>query len=125
MAYGRDNLSAEARADGFTDTIRFAVSNDVPEMDDGLAPFEKARPRLFGIVYRILGSVAEAEDVIQDVWTRWQSADRIVVRDPQAFLSSTAAHLAINVLQSARTRREIDVGPWHPEPVDTSADPRL
>ena len=102
------------------------VASDPPaSVDDGLSDFLRARPRLFGLVYRILGSVAEAEDVIQDVWTRWQSTDRGVVRDPQAFLASTAAHLAINVLESARMRRETYVGPWLPEPVDTSADPRL
>src|SRR5262245_8670984 len=102
-----------------------SVSNDAPAMDDGLAPFERARPRLFGIVYRIVGSVAEAEDVVQDVWTRWQSTDRQVVRDPQAFLTTTATRLAINVLQSARMRRETYVGPWLPEPVDTTGDPGL
>src|SRR5215510_15654680 len=102
-----------------------SVSNDAPAMDDGLVPFERARPRLFGIVYRILGSVAEAEDVVQDVWTRWQSTDRHVVRDPQAFLATTTTHLAINVLQSARMRRETYVGPWLPEPVDLSVDPTV
>jgi RNA polymerase sigma-70 factor (ECF subfamily) len=73
----------------------------------------------------MLGSVAEAEDVVQDAWTRWQSTDRGVVRDPQAFLTTTTTRLAINVLQSARTRREPYVGPWRPEPVDTSADPSV
>jgi RNA polymerase sigma-70 factor (ECF subfamily) len=73
----------------------------------------------------MLGSVAEAEDVVQDVWTRWQSTDRGVVRDPQAFLATTTTRLAINVLQSARTRHETYIGPWLPEPVDTSADPAL
>jgi RNA polymerase sigma-70 factor (ECF subfamily) len=73
----------------------------------------------------MLGSVAEAEDVVQDAWTRWQSTDRGVVRDPQAFLTTTTTRLAINVLQSARTRRETYVGPWLPEPVDTSADPSV
>src|SRR5882672_2368295 len=97
------------------------VASSPPATDDGLSAFESARPRLFGIAYRMLGSVAEAEDVVQDVWTRWQSTDRGVVRDPQAFLASTAAHLAINVLESARMRRETYVGPWLPEPVDTSA----
>jgi len=101
------------------------VASSPPATDDGLSAFESARPRLFGIAYRMLGSVAEAEDVVQDVWTRWQSTDRGAVRDPQAFLASTAAHLAINVLQSARMRRETYVGPWLPEPVDTSADPTL
>ena len=101
------------------------MASDPSAIDDGLSAFVKTRRRLFGIAYRMLGSVAEAEDVVQDVWTRWQSTDRGVVRDPQAFLTTTTTRLAINVLQSARTRRETYVGPWLPEPVDTSADPGL
>lgn len=93
--------------------------------DDGLSQFVAARPRLFGIAYRMLGSAAEAEDVVQDVWLRWQTADRSVVRNPQAFLATTTTRLAINVLESARSRRESYVGPWLPEPVDTSADAGL
>jgi RNA polymerase sigma-70 factor (ECF subfamily) len=92
--------------------------------DDGLSAFLNTRPRLFGIVYRMLRSAAEAEDVVQDVWVRWQTADRRVVRDPAAFLVTTATRLAINVRQSARTRREAHVGALLPEPVDTSPDPR-
>ena len=110
---------------GFADVDSSVASDPPASVDDGLPDFVRARPRLFGLVYRMLGSVAEAEDVIQDVWTRWQSTDRGAVRDPQAFLASTAAHLAINVLQSARMRRETYVGPWLPEPVDTSADSGL
>jgi RNA polymerase sigma-70 factor (ECF subfamily) len=93
--------------------------------DDGLPAFLSVRPRLFGIAYRMLGSAAEAEDVVQDTWVRWQTTDRGVVRDATAFLVTTATRLAINVMQSARSRRETYVGPWLPEPVDTSADPRL
>jgi RNA polymerase sigma factor (sigma-70 family) len=93
--------------------------------DDGLSAFLSVRPRLFGIAYRMLGSAAEAEDIVQDVWVRWQTADRGLVRDAAAFLATTATRLAINVMQSARARRERHVGPWLPEPVDTSADPRL
>jgi RNA polymerase sigma factor (sigma-70 family) len=93
--------------------------------DDGLSAFLSVRPRLFGIAYRMLGSAVEAEDIVQDVWVRWQMADRSVVRDAAAFLTTTATRLAINVIQSARSRREAYVGPWLPEPVDTSADPRL
>ena len=74
--------------------------------DDGLAAFMSVRPRLFGIAYRMLGSAAEAEDVVQDVWVRWQTADRSVVRDAAAFLATTTTRLAINVMQSARSRRE-------------------
>jgi RNA polymerase sigma-70 factor (ECF subfamily) len=83
------------------------------------------RARLFAIAYRMLGSAAEAEDVVQDVWLRWQTTDRRVVRDAAAFLATTATRLAINVMQSARARRETSVGPWQPEPVDTSSDPWL
>jgi RNA polymerase sigma factor (sigma-70 family) len=93
--------------------------------DDGLSAFMRVRPRLFGIAYRMLGSAAEAEDVVQDVWLRWQTTDRSVVRDAAAFLVTTATRLAINVMQSARARRETCVGPWQPEPADTSSDPRL
>jgi len=93
--------------------------------NDGLSAFLSMRPRLFGIAYRMLGSAAEAEDVVQDVWLRWQTTDRSVVRDAAAFLATTATRLAINVMQSARARREILVGPQQPEPVDTKSDPRL
>ena len=93
--------------------------------DDGLSAFMSVRPRLFGIAYRMLRTAAEAEDVVQDVWVRWQTANRSSVRDAAAFLATTTTRLAINVMQSARSRRETDAGPWLPEPVDTSADPEL
>jgi RNA polymerase sigma-70 factor (ECF subfamily) len=73
----------------------------------------------------MLGSAAEAEDIVQDVWVRWQTAERSLVRDAAAFLVTTATRLAIHVMQSARSRRETYVEPWLPEAVDTSADPRL
>lgn len=93
--------------------------------EDGLSAFLSVRPRLFGIAYRMLGSAVEAEDVVQDAWLRWQRADRGRVRDAAAFLMTTATRLAINVIRSARSRRETHVGPWVTAPVDTSADPRL
>ncbi len=93
--------------------------------DDGLSAFLSVRPRLFGIAYRMLGSAAEAEDIVQDVWVRWQTTDRTIVRDAAAFLATTATRLAINVMQSARARRETSVGPRQPEPVDTSSNPWL
>src|SRR4051794_8919060 len=89
------------------------------------ADFEAARPRLFGIAYRMLGSVAEADDVVQDAWLRWQGTDRAAGRDSGAFLATTTTRLAINAAQSARARRETYIGPWLPEPVDTAADPLL
>ena len=93
--------------------------------NDGLSLFLSVRPRLFGIAYRMLGSAAEAEDIVQDVWVRWQTADRGVVRDAAAFLATATTRLAINVMQSARSRRETYVGHRLPEPVDTSADAGL
>ena len=94
-------------------------------LDQAVAVFVQLRPCLFGIAYRVLGSAVEAEDVVQEVWLRWQRTDRSAVISPAAFLSSATARLAINVAQSARVRRETYVGPWLPEPVDTSADPQL
>lgn len=87
--------------------------------------FEAARPRLFGIAYRILGSAVEAEDVVQEAWLRWQNAERDEIREPAAFLATVTTRLAINAAQSAVSRRESYIGPWIPEPVDTSADPQL
>jgi RNA polymerase sigma-70 factor, ECF subfamily len=95
------------------------------ELERAASVFADVRPRLFGIAYRILGSSAEAEDVVQEVWLRWQAYDRSAVLDPSAFLATTTTRLAINVAQSARSRHETYVGPWLPEPVDTSADPAL
>ncbi|GAB4084061.1 RNA polymerase sigma-70 factor [Myceligenerans cantabricum] len=94
-------------------------------LDDAAEVFLAARRRLFGIAYRMLGSAADAEDVVQDTWVRWQTTDRSVVVSPQAFLTTVTTRLAINVLRSARSRRETYTGPWLPEPVDTSADPTL
>ena len=94
-------------------------------LDEALAVFGAVRPRLFGIAYRMLGSASEAEDIVQEAWLRWQGTDRSVVVDPPAFLATTTTRLAINALQSARARRETYIGPWLPEPVDTSADPTL
>jgi RNA polymerase sigma-70 factor (ECF subfamily) len=100
-----------------------------PLSDDALNAaadaFERQRPRLFGIAYRVLGSVSEAEDVVQDVWVRWQGADRSAVLDEGAFLARITTRLAINVARSARVRREAYVGPWLPEPVDTGVDPQV
>ncbi|HEU5332221.1 MAG TPA: RNA polymerase sigma-70 factor [Actinocrinis sp.] len=95
------------------------------DLEQAEAVFTGVRPRLFGIAYRMLGSVTEAEDLVQEVWLRWQTCDRAAVVNPAAFLTTTATRLAINVLESARVRRETYVGPWLPEPVDTSADPYL
>jgi len=93
--------------------------------DDGLSVFASVRPRLFGIAYRMLGSAAEAEDVVQDVWMRWQSINRSTVESPPAYLATTTTRLCINLAQSAHSRHETYTGVWLPEPVDTSSDPGL
>lgn len=97
----------------------------VRRLDQATKDFLSARPQLFGIAYRVLGSAAEAEDIVQETWLRWQSTDRSKVHEPTAFLTTVATRLAINVAQSARVRRESYVGPWLPEPVDTTQDPHL
>lgn len=93
---------------------------------DALAAFTAVRRRLFGIAYRMSGSVAEAEDVVQDVWIRWQGfTGRAELDSAEAFLVTMTTRQAITVATSARARRETYIGPWLPEPVDTSADPTL
>ncbi len=97
----------------------------VDSLEHAASVFTELRPRLFGIAYRMLGSAAEAEDVVQEVWLRWQDADRDAVQSPPAFLATIATRLSINVARSARARRESYIGPWLPEPIDTSTDPTL
>lgn len=107
-------------------SIRNAIVDaDTGAGDDGLSAFLSARRRLFGIAYRILKSAAEAEDIVQDVWIRWQATDRRAVRDAAAFLATTTTRLAINVIQSARWRRETSVGPSLRESVGRSTDPKF
>lgn len=79
--------------------------------------FEAERPRLTGLAYRMLGSRAEAEDVVQDAWLRWDRSDRTEIRSPAAWLTTTVTRLAIDRLRSIRARRESYVGPWLPEPL--------
>jgi RNA polymerase sigma-70 factor (ECF subfamily) len=81
--------------------------------------FERHRGLLFSIAYRMLGSVADAEDAVQDVFIRWQRASETDVRSPKAFLVTIVSRLCINYLQSARVQRETYVGEWLPEPLVT------
>ena len=89
---------------------------------DSAAFFTARRPRLQRIAYRMLGSVAEAEDVVQDAWLRWHGADQEAVREPEAFLVRTVTRLCLDVLKSARIKREEYIGPWLPEPFIAPAD---
>lgn len=102
-----------------------SAGDDTGSLDQATREFVAARPRLFGIAYRVLGSSVEAEDIVQEAWLRWQNTDRSGIQDPGAFLATVTARLAINYAQSARMRREAYIGPWLPEPVDTSVDPQL
>ncbi len=83
--------------------------------------FEQERARLFGLAYRMLGSVADADDVIQEAWLRFESADEIA--NPPAFLTTVTTRLAIDSMRAAHRRREHYVGPWLPEPIWTEDDP--
>ncbi|HYM02468.1 MAG TPA: sigma-70 family RNA polymerase sigma factor [Stellaceae bacterium] len=79
--------------------------------------FEAHRRHLMGLAYRMLGSLAEAEDVVQEAYLRWHGADRADVENPRAFLSKIVTRLCLDQLKSARRRHETYVGPWLPEPV--------
>jgi RNA polymerase sigma-70 factor, ECF subfamily len=92
-------------------------------LDRAAATFVEMRPRLFGIARRMLPSAAEAEDIVQETWLRWQSTERSAVANPAAFLTLITTRLSINALQSARARRETCIGSWLPEPIDAGADP--
>jgi RNA polymerase sigma-70 factor (ECF subfamily) len=89
---------------------------------DAAGSFEAHRRHLTGLAYRMLGSLAEAQDVVQEAYLRWHQSDRSEVNNPRAFLSSIVAHLCLDQLKSARMGRERYIGPWLPEPVvDESA----
>ena len=81
---------------------------------DPAATFEPHRRRLLGLAYRMLGSMAEAEDAVQEAYLRWHDADRASVEEPRAFLITTTTRICLDVLKSARVRREEYVGPWLP-----------
>ncbi|KPC60420.1 RNA polymerase sigma-70 factor [Streptomyces chattanoogensis] len=87
--------------------------------DSATDVFEEHRPVLHGVAYRMLGRVADAEDVVQDAWLRWSSADRSEVREPRAYLVRITTRLAIDRLRQVQSRRESYVGPWLPEPLAT------
>ena len=92
--------------------IRSAV-----EAAEAAASFDPLRPLLTRVAYRMLGSVADAEDVVQDAYIRWLGTDRRTVREPAAFLRRTVTRLCLDQLKSARSRRETYIGPWLPDPL--------
>ena len=90
---------------------------------DGDEIFQQYRPLLFSIAYRMLGGVADAEDIVQEAFVRWQRASRIEVRSPKSYLSTVVTRLCLDHLRSAKVRREEYVGPWLPEPLLTDESP--
>ena len=111
------------------DRRREAAADERTECNTGvagdLATFEQYRGLLFSIAYRMLGIVADAEDMLQETFIRWQAATDAEVRSPRAFLVTIISRLCINHLQSARVQREVYVGQWLPEPLatDPASDP--
>jgi RNA polymerase sigma-70 factor (ECF subfamily) len=85
--------------------------------DPSTAAFEAHRRALIGLAYRMLGSRAEAEDVVQDAYLRWHAADRAAIREPRRYLATVVTRLCLDRLKSARSHREVYVGEWLPEPV--------
>ena len=85
--------------------------------DDAGATFDRERPMLARVAYRMLGSVADAEDVVQEAYLRWSAADRTGIANPAGFLRRTVTRLCLDQLKSARARRETYWGPWLPDPV--------
>jgi RNA polymerase sigma-70 factor, ECF subfamily len=89
------------------------------------ATFDPLRPKLIRIAYRMLGSVADAEDMVQEAFLRWLDADRDAVREPEAYLRRVVTRLCLDHLKSARHRRETYIGPWLPEPVVETAEDEI
>lgn len=88
---------------------------------DPSTTFEPHRRRLLGMAYRMLGSMAEAEDAVQEAYLRWHDTNRDIVNEPRAFLMTTTTRICLDVLKSARMKREEYVGPWLPEPITDTA----
>ncbi len=122
-AFGK--LYERHRPTTYHTVLRILGTRQDTEDDDGLSVFLSTRARLLGIAYRILKSAAEADDLVQDVWIRWQTTDRSRVRNAAAFLMTMTRRLAINVVRSARSRRETSFGSSLQESADTYPDPRV
>ncbi len=86
-------------------------------------PFEAERPRLLGLAYRVVGTFADAEDVVQEVWLRWLDADRATIERPAAWLTTVTSRAALDRLKASQRRREDYVGPWLPEPIQLDDGP--
>lgn len=94
-----------------------------PPADPRQLVFHQHRRLLFSVAYRLLGTAADAEDMVQDAWIKWSAADRSQVADPKAYLARIVTNLALERLRSTRHKRETYVGPWLPEPILTDPSP--
>lgn len=94
----------------------------MPAVEPQTDLFQQHRPRLFGLAYRMLGTPADAEDVLHDAWMRWHAQDVDALDDPEAWLVTVTTRLALDRLRRARTEREHYPGPWLPEPAEAAAD---
>lgn len=94
-----------------------------PENTEDLGQFERYRPLMFSIAYRMLGSVTEAEDILQNAYVRYHQMATSTIASPKAFLSTMVTRLCLNYLQTMRVQRESYLGPWLPEPLLTEEDP--
>jgi RNA polymerase sigma-70 factor (ECF subfamily) len=90
---------------------------DARPADTEVTAFDARRPKLKRVAYRMLGSVADADDILQEAFIRWMKADRDAVREPEAFLRRVVTRLCLDQLKSARNQRETYIGPWLPEPI--------
>jgi RNA polymerase sigma factor (sigma-70 family) len=91
-------------------------------MDSPTALFQQHRPRLFALAYRMLGTPADAEDVLHDAWLRWHAQDTAALDDPEAWLVTVSTRLALDRLRHAKVERERYIGPWLPEPLVADAE---
>jgi RNA polymerase sigma-70 factor (TIGR02957 family) len=94
------------------------------DRSSAVTTFESHRPHLLGVAYRILGSVTDAEDVLQEAWLRWSRTDRAVVSNSEAFLTTIVGRLSLDHLRRAKARRETYTGSWLPEPIVSEPDPQ-
>ena len=90
---------------------------------DGIDPFEQSRPRLLGIAYRMVGTMADADDIVQEAWVRWNAADHASIRRPEAWLTTVTARIAIDCVRASGRRREEYLGPWLPDPLVADQGP--
>ncbi|NUR91629.1 MAG: sigma-70 family RNA polymerase sigma factor [Nonomuraea sp.] len=105
--------------------MRLEAQSRTGSLEQAAATFVTVRPSLYNIACRVLSRSAEAEDIVQETWLRWQRTERSAIARPMAFLTLVTTRLSINAAQSARARHETYVGPCPPEPADPGTDPAI